>query len=87
MSLELLLHSTLAKKNDKRKHPSDHSSALLEVSTAVVILFLALFIWALIRAYKCSNRDNSVTHFLFATMSPTTYLLLSYFVPGFCKKQ
>ena len=92
MTLEIVainvLKSIKDKKSKKTSHPSDHkmSEKLFHVSLVVLAVILLLFVWALVRAYKCSNKNNRVTHMFFATVTPMTYLLLSYVVPGFCNK-
>ncbi len=55
----------------------------------IIIIELALFIWAIYRALKCSQAspDSRAIHLLFATVSPVLYLVFSYAVEGFCPKQ
>ena len=48
-----------------------------------LIIYLAIWIWALTRAVKC-RPATKVMHVFFASVSPTLYLLFSYFSKGFC---
>ena len=49
--------------------------------TTVMILYLILYIWAFLRAI--SVRKNKASHVLLAIVSPTLYLVLSYFLEDF----
>ncbi len=57
--------------------------------TIVMVLYILFWFWALLRAFKCSSAtpDSRAVHFLFATVSPLLYIILSYWVDGFCKKK
>jgi low temperature requirement protein LtrA len=54
--------------------------------TVIVIIEVALWIWAIARALQCSNQtpDSRALHLMFAVVSPVLYLVFSYTVTGFC---
>lgn len=51
------------------------------ISTSVMVLYLILYLWAFLRAI--SVRKNKASHVLLAIVSPTLYLVLSYFLEDF----
>jgi protein-S-isoprenylcysteine O-methyltransferase Ste14 len=58
-----------------------------QVTTIVVIiLIIALIVWAWMRALKCSAKspDSRAIHLLFASTDPILYLIFSYFIDGMC---
>ena len=58
-----------------------------QVTTIVVLLLvIALIVWAWMRALKCSTKspDSRAIHLLFATVDPILYLIFSYFIDGMC---
>ena len=58
-----------------------------QVTTIVVIiLVIALIVWAWMRALKCSAKspDSRAIHLLFASTDPILYLIFSYFIDGMC---
>ena len=58
------------------------------VMILVVILYIAILVMAYVRAYNNTIKGPSnsrVTHFMFATISPVMYLLLSFIVPNYYK--
>ena len=62
-------------------------SGVEKVSTIVsMLIFLALIVWAWVRAIKCSSKspDSRAVHLLFATVDPILYLVFSYFIEGMC---
>jgi hypothetical protein len=52
----------------------------------IMILVIALIVWAWMRALKCSAKspDSRAIHLLFATVDPILYLIFSYFIDGMC---
>jgi hypothetical protein len=54
--------------------------------TLIVIIYITLLIFAVMRALRCSssNPDSRAIHLMFAFISPGLYVACSYFVPGFC---
>jgi predicted transglutaminase-like protease len=52
----------------------------------IMILVIALIVWAWMRALKCSTKspDSRAIHLLFATVDPILYLIFSYFIDGMC---
>lgn len=68
----------------------DKNKKVKEIVLSVLsVLYLAFFIWALIRARQCSQAtpDSRAIHYLFAVASPVLYVIFSYSVPGFCPKR
>lgn len=58
-----------------------------QVTTIVIlILVIALIVWAWMRALKCSAKspDSRAIHLLFASTDPILYLIFSYFIDGMC---
>jgi|688.fasta_scaffold00301_36 hypothetical protein len=57
-------------------------------SAMAVVIYIMILVLALYRAMLCSNAnaDSRAIHFLFATVSPVMYILLSYLVPGLAPK-
>lgn len=58
-----------------------------QVTTIVVmVLVIALIVWAWMRALKCSAKspDSRAIHLLFASTDPILYLIFSYFIDGMC---
>jgi hypothetical protein len=58
-----------------------------QVTTIVVLLLvIALIVWAWMRAVKCSAKspDSRAIHLLFASTDPVLYLIFSYFIDGMC---
>ncbi len=56
------------------------SSTIDTVDSTVILIYLIIIIWALMRAHTCSsaNPDSRAIHYLFAIVSPSIYILLSY---------
>lgn len=54
----------------------------------MLVVWVLFWVWAIMRALRCSSSspDSRAVHFLFATTSPLLYILLSYAVPGFCRR-
>ena len=72
--------------SDNKNNKNDVSK---DIATIVVfILYVTIFVWAIMRAIRCSNAtpDSRALHLLFATASPVMYLVFSYLVEGFCPK-
>jgi hypothetical protein len=82
LELNALLGATKNTGSDDKKN--DVRQTIMRV--VIIVLELALFIWAIFRAIKCSqkNPDSRAVHLLFAVVSPTLYLIFSYSVEGFC---
>jgi uncharacterized membrane protein len=57
------------------------------IMTIGVFLYMIFWVWAIIRALKCSNRnpDSRAIHIMFASVSPVLYIICSYYVDGFCR--
>lgn len=74
--------------NSSVKGTSDGDSSTPSTVALVfaVLLWIALLVWAISRALKCSkaNPDSRALHFLFCLSSPSLYLVCSYAVPDFC---
>ena len=70
--------------NKTRKDAAAHAVA----TVVVFILYITIFVWAIMRAIQCSSAtpDSRALHLLFATASPVMYLIFSYLVEGFCPK-
>ena len=73
--------------NKKELTPKEKANITIAVSV-IFLIEVALWIWAIIRALKCSQAtpDSRALHLLFAIVSPTMYLIFSFTVDGFCKK-
>lgn len=52
--------------------------------TVSLLIYLAIWIWALMRAVRCGKGQTKVMHVFFASVSPVIYLLFSYFSKDFC---
>lgn len=80
--LELLALNSAKGSSDS---DSDSSNSAV-VTLAALLIWLTLFIWAIIRARKCSKKDpdSRAIHFLFCLTSPSLYIICSYAVPDFC---
>lgn len=50
------------------------------INSIVVLIYIIIFVWALMRA---SKQKNKPLHLMFALISPAFYLVFSYFVDGF----
>lgn len=79
MLVEQYIYKSVSGDNTDKKWEDMTSSEknMLVVSALLYILFI---MWALIRASKA---DNKPLHLLFAIISPSMYLIFSYFVDGF----
>lgn len=58
------------------------------VSGVLALLYVVFFVWALVRASRCSSisSDSKAIHYLFAIASPFMYVTLSYAAFD-CKKK
>ena len=54
------------------------------IALVMIIVWIAIWVWALVRAVKCGKGQTKVMHVFFASTSPVLYLLFSYFSKGFC---
>lgn len=82
--LELYSMNALdAATKDPSKTPEEAKS-LMMARTVGMLLVAILYIWAFLRALKCSqaNPDSRAIHFAFASLSPILYIIFSYTVPG-----
>ena len=79
------LNSLMSGKNSDSDSVSDKQKKNLGVLLMVVLIWLILWVWALVRAIHCSSKtpDSRAIHLFFATGSPVLYLLFSYTVSGF----
>lgn len=81
----LSLAKATASDGDKQLTPEQQRR--LNIATAVIIIIeVALWIWAIARALQCSKQDpdSRALHLMFAVVSPVLYLIFSYTVEGFC---
>lgn len=53
-------------------------------SLVAVLVYIAIWIWALFRAVNCGKRQMKVVHVFFAAVCPIVYLAFSYFSEDFC---
>lgn len=81
--LELVLIKNVIPNGDNLQ--LEDKEKMKKASTGAMIVYLAIFIWALAKAVSCGKKTgNKVTHVLFASISPVLYLLFAYFSKGFC---
>ena len=70
------------------QHQEHHEKRRRALILTVILIELILWIWAILRALKCSSVTDPASrtvHLLFATLTPTLYLLFSFFpVFGLC---
>ncbi len=81
--LELFALNSVKGSNDDPDSPSTGSTV---VAILVILIWFAIFFWAVTRALQCSKKDpdSRAIHFLFCLTSPSLYLVCSYAVPDFC---
>lgn len=53
-------------------------------SLVAVLVYAAIWVWALFRAVNCGKRQMKVVHVFFAAVCPIVYLAFSYFSDDFC---
>lgn len=86
--LELVSLSPILGPGGIQPKPSDATTKTTLSKTAMVVLviYLALFVGAIVRAFKCTQHGTPArgVHVMLAIMSPTLYLLTSYISSGFC---
>tara|TARA_Y100000385_G_C13107286_1_gene648964 strand:+ start:3113 stop:3430 length:318 start_codon:yes stop_codon:yes gene_type:complete len=75
-----------AANNDGKQLTPEQQRRLNIAMTVIVIIEVALWIWAIARALQCSKQDpdSRALHLMFAVVSPVLYLIFSYTVEGFC---
>ena len=85
--IELLAFNTLNAANKRAQGLSNTNNVLTTVEISFMIIWIVLFIFAIMRALRCSNAtpDSRAIHIMFATASPVLYIICSYAVSGFCK--
>ena len=77
------LNALDAAQKNPDKTPEELRSIML-AKTVMLSIVVLMYIWAFLRALKCSqsNPDSRVIHFGFATISPILYIIFSYTIPG-----
>ncbi len=94
MSLELFAIYNLSKNKKPARsnnykvtdgESTDDTGVDSQSLTIGLILYIIILILALVRVGRCSSisSDTRIFHYTFAIVSPTTYLILSFF-PGAC---
>lgn len=83
LEFNAMLSAVGASKKCKRKDDTltpEQERNYAIVLSVVIVLEIALWIWAIVRAVHCSQAtpDSRAVHLLFATMSPFLYLVFSY---------
>ena len=81
----LSMAKSAANGNGKKLTP-DQQRGLNIAITVIIIIEVALWIWAIARALQCSKQDpdSRALHLMFAVVSPLLYLIFSYTVEGLC---
>lgn len=90
MSLELVTVYNLTKNKSRKSkfHKGENGAEEEEVvdtqgATIALVIYFIILALALMRVGRCSHSDNRIFHYLFALVSPTLYLFISFF-PGTC---
>ena len=87
LELNSALSMAKAAANDNGKQLTPDQQRRLNIAMAVIIIIeVALWVWAIARALQCSKQDpdSRALHLMFAVVSPVLYLIFSYTVEGFC---